>query len=207
MYSDRFDKFTGKYHIVLKTNRNPVIYVPSKCPLSLKDEIKAELEDMVTNGFIWKIDELTDWVKSIVFVSKCSGKLRICLNPKDLNKAIKRCHYMTPTLEEVSHKLENAKQFAKMNAKNGYWSIKLDADFQSLTPFNSSFGRYCFRRTTFGLVMSHDVFQQNINNIRAISEDNRTNKWCSGLWTNEGGAWSKPSQLREGCQMRTFIFK
>ena len=41
---DKVDKFTGEYYIVLKTNSNPVNYIPRKCPIHLKDAIKAELE-------------------------------------------------------------------------------------------------------------------------------------------------------------------
>ena len=35
---------------------------------------------------IEKVDEPTDWVSSIVFSRKSNGKLRICLDPKDLHK-------------------------------------------------------------------------------------------------------------------------
>ena len=42
MYPDRFDKvgtFTGEYHVVLKTESNPVIYAPRKCHIHLNNEI------------------------------------------------------------------------------------------------------------------------------------------------------------------------
>ena len=39
---------------------------------------------------ITKMDEPTDWVSSLVIVVKKNGDLRICLDPRDLNKAIKR---------------------------------------------------------------------------------------------------------------------
>ena len=125
----------------------------------MRDEIKAELEEMVSHGIIQKVDEPTDWVNSIVYVRKSNGKLRLCLDPKDLNKNM-RCHHKTPTIEELSHKLSGAKIFSKLDAKNGYWSVKLDRESQLLTTFNSPFGRYCFKRMPFGLVMPQDVFQQ-----------------------------------------------
>ena len=76
-----------------------------------------------------------------------------------------RCHYKTPTMEEFSHKLSSAKFFSKLDAKNGYWSVKLDRESQLLTSFNSPIRRYCFQRMLFGLVMSQDVFQQRMNII------------------------------------------
>ena len=83
----------------------------------MRDEVKAELDEMVSQGIIKKVDEPTDWVSSIVYVRKSNSKLRLCLDSKDLNKAIMRCHYKTPTMKEVSHKLSGAKFFSKLDAK------------------------------------------------------------------------------------------
>ena len=126
----------------------------------MRDEVKAELDEMVSQGIIKKVDEPTDWLSSIVYVHKSNSKLCLCLDPKDLNKAIMCCHYKTPTMEELSHKLSGIKFFSKLDAKNGYWFVKVDRESQLLTTFNSLFGRYYFQRMPFGLVMSQDVFQQ-----------------------------------------------
>ena len=44
---------------------------------------------MVSLGVIEKVDQPTDWMNSIVLIEKHNGDLRICLDPKDLNCAIK----------------------------------------------------------------------------------------------------------------------
>ena len=107
----------------------------------------------------------TDWVSSIVYSRKASGQLRICLNLKDLNKAVKRPHYRTPTLDEVTHKLAGAKLFSMLDARHGYWSVSLDEESSLKTTFNSPFGRFCFTRLPFGLNLSQDVFQERMDNI------------------------------------------
>ena len=132
----------------------------------MRGEVKAELDEIISQGIIQKVDEPTDCVSSIVYVRKSNGKLRLCLDPKDLNKVIMYCHYKTPTMEEHSHKLSSAKFFSKLDAKNGYWSVKLDRESPLLTTFNSPFGSYCFQRMPFGLVMSQDMFQQKMDIIR-----------------------------------------
>ena len=114
---------------------------------------------------IKKMTEPTDWVSSIVISRRKNGKLRICLDPKDLNKVIKRCHHKTPTLEEITHKFSGSRYYSELDAKNGYWSVVLDEESSRLTTFNSPFGRYCFRRMPFGLVMSQDVFQHRMDQI------------------------------------------
>ena len=161
-YPDQFDRignFPGKYHIVLDENAHPTISAPRKCPIKIKDELKSELENMEQQGVIRRVTEPTDWVSSLTVSRRENGKLRVCLDPKDLNNAIKRCHHKTPTIEEITHKFSGAKFFSKLDAKNGYWSVKLDDESALLTTFNSPFGRYCYLRLPFGLVMSQDVFQ------------------------------------------------
>lgn len=85
-------------------------------------------------------------VNSIVCDEKSNGKLRICLDPRDLNKAIKREYYQLPAIEEITTRLAGAKIFSELDANSGYWQIPLDPASQKLTTFNTPFGRYCFCR-------------------------------------------------------------
>ena len=118
---------------------------------------------MEQKGIIAKVTQPTDWVNSLVIKEKENGKLRVCLCPVDLNKAIKRDHYPTPTLEEITPRLANAKVFSKLDARQGYWNVKLTDESSYLTTFNSPDGRYRFLRMPFGLKMSQDVFQYKID--------------------------------------------
>ena len=71
---------------------------------------------MVEEGILTPVNEPTDWVSSMVTVVK-PNKSRICIDPKDLNRAIKRSHYPIPTNEEVATKLSKAKVFTVLDAK------------------------------------------------------------------------------------------
>ena len=82
----------------------------------------------------------------------------LCLNPKDLNKAIVWQHYKAPTLDDISHCLSGGTCFSKLDAKDGFWSIHLDEDSSYLTTFNTHHGRYRFLHMPFGLEMSQDIF-------------------------------------------------
>ena len=53
----------------------------------------------------------TPWISSMVIVKKKSGKIRICLDPKDLNESIERENSPLSTIEEISTKLNKAKVF------------------------------------------------------------------------------------------------
>ena len=60
---------------------------------------------MEKHGIIAKVTEPTDWMNSTVVVHKPNGDLRVCLDPIDFNKAIKRPFYPVPTLDDVTSKL------------------------------------------------------------------------------------------------------
>ena len=47
------------------------------------------------------------------------------MDPKDLNKVVRRSHYPLPTIEEVATRLSNAKVFTVLDAKCGFWHVKL----------------------------------------------------------------------------------
>ncbi|XP_046856095.1 uncharacterized protein K02A2.6-like [Xenia sp. Carnegie-2017] len=107
-YKDVFGELgclKGEHHISIDPNVTPVVHPPRKIPLSLMEHLKAELERMCKLDVIEKVDEPTDWVSSMVVVEKDNGQLRICLDLKDLNTAIKRHHYPMPTVDEVLSKL------------------------------------------------------------------------------------------------------
>ena len=78
--------------------------------------MKAELDDMEKRGVIRQVEERIDWVNSIAIVEKPDGRLRIFLDARRLNKAIKREHLQLPTIEEITTRMASAKWFTKLDA-------------------------------------------------------------------------------------------
>jgi len=120
---------------------------------------------MVSLGVIQPVAEPTDWVLSVAYSQKFNGRWSICLDPKDRNRAVKRSHRQTPTLEAITHKFKGSTVFSKLDARHGYCSIELDEESSYLTTFNSPFGRFRFTRLAFGLCVNQDVFQQKMDFI------------------------------------------
>jgi len=149
------------YHIAIDKSVKPVINPPRKVPTALREPLKLTLEEMERKNVIRKVDKPTEWVSSLVVVEKPkSRKLRICLDPRNLNQAIKREHYQLPTIEDITTRMAGAKVFSKLDANHGYWQIPLDEESQLLTTFNTPFGRYCYLRMPFGIKSAQEVFQK-----------------------------------------------
>ncbi len=90
----------------LKEHFTSVLTYPT-VPLVVQP-LREELDSLVRKGILSPVSQPTDWVNSMVCVTKPNGKLKLCLDPKDLNQAIKRPHYSTPTLDDVLSKLGGA---------------------------------------------------------------------------------------------------
>ena len=80
----------GPYRIQLKEGYKPVQHPPRKVAVSLKSPYKAELKRLTQLGVIKEVREHNEWINSIVPVKKPDGSLRLCLDSKDVNQAIKR---------------------------------------------------------------------------------------------------------------------
>ena len=153
----------GEYHIDSEENAKPTIQPPRKVPLSLLPKLKETLDNLTKSGVVSKLDRPTDWVNSLVIVEKKDGSLRLCLDPKDLNNAIKRGHYKAPSAETISNHLSGKKIFTVIDMSHCYWHKKLDEESSYLCAFNTPFGRYKFNRMPFGICSVADVAQQMVD--------------------------------------------
>ena len=111
----------GEYHIATDDTVRPAVHPPRRVPFALREQIKSKLDKMVESDVIAPVNEPTAWVSSMLVVAK-PNKLRICLDPHDLNKAIRREHYQLPTVEEVVTRLTQAKKFTVVDAKDGFFA-------------------------------------------------------------------------------------
>ncbi|CAB3979326.1 Transposon Ty3-G Gag-Pol poly [Paramuricea clavata] len=154
----------GEHTIEIDRSYTPVVHPPRRVPLALKEQIKEELQRMKDAGVIVKQTEPTDWVNSMVTVIK-PEKIRVCIDPRDLNRAIKREHYPMKTIEEVVAGMPEAKVFSVLDATSGYWQMKLNEESSKLCTFNTPFGRYRFTRLPFGIKSAAEVFQKKMSQV------------------------------------------
>ena len=95
------------------------------------------MDKTVEMKIIQVVNETTDWVNYLVLEEKPNVSPRICIDPKELNKAIKRPHYADPTGEDILSRMSGAKYFTKLDASNAYWQIELHEESSKLLTFNS----------------------------------------------------------------------
>ena len=139
-----------KFH--LKPEQKAARHAPRKVPVYFEAAFKEEIRSLVKQGILEEVKEHTDWINSYVTVEKDTGnhhssnhtvkkKLRICLDPRDLNEALEREPYHTRSMDEITAKLQGMTVFTIADFKKGYWMVVLHPDFRKITCM-IPFGRF-----------------------------------------------------------------
>ena len=122
----------------------------------------------------------TEWVDSFVIVEKDvsmdSGnshaphhqfrkKLHICLDPKDLNEALKCEPYYSRSVDELITKFHGSKVFSIVDMKKGYWMVRLHPDSRPLTCMLIDIGKFQWTWLPMGTIVASDVLQKKLDEI------------------------------------------
>ena len=170
----------GEISIKLKDGAIPHVE-PIRCvPHAMQEPLKLELEKLVNEGILHKVDisEPIEWLNSFVCVKKPNGKIRLCLDPTHLNRWIIRPRHSAKLVDDILHNLNGAKFFSVVDSTSSFYNHKLDEESSKLTTFGTPFGRYRYLRMLMGASLSSDIYQykvdshlENIQNCMAIADD------------------------------------
>ena len=163
VFAEEQGSLEGIAHLETDPTVIPVISPSAKIPLAMKDRVKSELDRLTEADVITKIEEPTSWCSRMLVATKKSGKLRICIDPRPLNKALKRERYPIPTMDDILPQLAKSKFFSKLDLSNAYWHVKLDEESSKLTTFQTPYGRYRWKRLPFGTSVSSEIFQKRLD--------------------------------------------
>ena len=83
---------------------------------------------MVKKGILSQVEKPTGWASQFVVCQKKSGKMRICIDPKPLNEALKREHYHLQVLDDILPCLNKAKVFTKLDLASAFLHVRLDEE-------------------------------------------------------------------------------
>lgn len=109
-----------EYDIDLIKKPDLKIHHPRRIPYAIRDDVKKELDNMVKMNVIRPVTEAIPVVSPMVIVRK-NNKIRICLDPTDINKNLLRRHYPLKTVEEIAAKIQGSKYFTLLDCRRGFW--------------------------------------------------------------------------------------
>ena len=82
-------------------------------------------------------------------------KLRICLDPRDLNEALEREPYYTWSIEEIMGKFHGMTRFTIADFNKTYWMVELDPESRKYTTMALDISRFQWTANGFHCCTRH----------------------------------------------------
>jgi hypothetical protein len=157
---DELKPVTGFVHkIKVNEKVRPVSQKLRRLPFSVRDKVSEELKKLEKQGIIEKINS-AEWVSPIVVSWKKNGKLRLCVDLRQVNEAIIPDKYPLPKIDEIFSELRNASVFTQLDLQSAYHQLLLHKDSRSMTAFITHEGLFQYKRVCFGLSSAPSAFQK-----------------------------------------------
>lgn len=134
-------------------------------PAAFRERASKRLEKMIKQGIIEKVTKAPRWISGMCAVPKGAFDFRLVVNMKGPNRAIKRCYYRMPHLDEIQRKLHGATLFTKLDLTSAFHHVELKEESRDLTTFMAEDGMYRFTRLVFGVNCAPEKFQEIMERI------------------------------------------
>ncbi|XP_075489615.1 uncharacterized protein LOC142528448 [Primulina tabacum] len=101
--------------------------------------IDVQVRELLQAGHIQEI-QFPTWLSNVVLVPKSTGKWRMCVDFRDLNKACPKDHYPLPKIDQLVDSTSGFELLSFMDAYQGYHQIPLAKNDQDKASFITSGG-------------------------------------------------------------------
>ena len=150
----------GYQHRVMVDPDVPPVRQPlRRLPLAVVDEVGARIDELERQGVVEKVSA-SRWVSPLVVGRKRDGSVRLCVDMRQVNRAVITDGYPLPRIEDVMDRLRGSSVFSRLDLKDAYHQLELHPDSRDLTTFVSHQGLYRYRRVNFGLASAGPCFQR-----------------------------------------------
>ncbi|XP_043229817.1 uncharacterized protein K02A2.6-like, partial [Amphibalanus amphitrite] len=151
------------HRIKLKPDAVPTAYKLRRLPLSVREEVSAELNSLLEAGVIERI-ESSQWISPLTVSRKKDGRIRVCVDLRGPNSQIVPEVHPLPTIDELESKLCGT-LYSRIDLKSAYHQLRLHEDSRDITAFLTPDGLMRYTRVPFGLVSSGSAFQKLLSHL------------------------------------------
>ncbi|RVW80496.1 Retrovirus-related Pol polyprotein from transposon 17.6 [Vitis vinifera] len=121
--------------------------------------VKEEIQKQLSVGFI-SVVEYPEWLANVVPVPKKDGKVRVCVDFRDLNKASPKDDFPLPHIDLLVDGTAGHSMLSFMDGFSGYNQILMAPEDMEKTAFITEWGTYCYRVMPFGLKNAGATYQR-----------------------------------------------
>ena len=165
-YAHLFDGRVGLTTLVQHTiptgDHPPIRQAPRRIPPHLRDEVKAQIDDLVNKGILEESDGA--WASPVVLVRKRGGAgLRICADMRKVNSITQVPAYPVARVDDVLESLAGSSMFCILDLKSGYNQMEVAPEDRDKTAICLPWGLYAWRRCSYGLAGAPSSFARLLN--------------------------------------------
>ena len=145
----------------------PVAQRPRRIPFALQTKVQSKIRELLEGDIIEEVQGPTGWASPVVVIPKSNGDVRLCVDMRQANKAVRRQRYPMPTVDETLEKVNGSACFSKLDLKMGFHQLVLGEDSRHITTFVVDAGVYRFKRLMFGISSAPELYQHVIQQVIA----------------------------------------
>ncbi|GAU52002.1 hypothetical protein TSUD_418060, partial [Trifolium subterraneum] len=153
-----------EHHLPLKPECPPVKQKLRRTHPDMALKIKEEVQKQIDASFLIT-SEYPQWLANIVPVPKKDGKVRMCVDYRDLNKASPKDDFPLPHIDVLVDNTAKSKVFSFMDGFSGYNQIKMAVEDREKTAFITPWGTFCYKVMPFGLTNAGATYQRGMTTL------------------------------------------
>ena len=125
--------------------------------------LKTYITDNLANGFIRP--STSPGGAPVMFIKKRDGKLKLCVNYRQLNAVTVKNRCPLPLIPELLDRLNSATIFTKIDLRNAYHQLRVKEGEEYKTAFRCRYGQYEYQVCPFEPTNAPAAFQSFINDV------------------------------------------
>ncbi|XP_058816871.1 uncharacterized protein K02A2.6-like [Topomyia yanbarensis] len=166
---DNLSEFPKVPNVTLKIqvdgNVQPIAQAARRFPIAMEADVETEIQELLQKNIIERAEGPLTWVSPLVPIRKSNGRLRMCVDMRAVNRAVRRENYPIPNIDAAIASVRKVSKLSKIDLETAYYHFELDRESRNVTTFVARSGVYRFCRLMFGIKSAPELFQREMENL------------------------------------------